>query len=806
MTYGNYMVIIAEVTSAGSPVGGSMVTFADSAHSPFQGSSQTTNASGIAATVVEFLGSGVGADNITATATAQGYSAGNGSSMVTVTTYSATQLTVTASIVNAKTNGGSSDIIYGLVRSSGYSADVSNAQVTISDALRSEFVPNSTQTNSGGAFSIDFTVGNSTSLDYDIITVTTQDPGYGGSTSTVLMQVQPSSQNFLRVVFGASYPSSGVAVGNEMVLEVKLTAGSGGSSSPVAGGSVKFTDTYGGAFSPGIATTNSSGIALTTALFTNGNVGDDYVTATATSGESGSGVGSTIVNVLPYGPNDLSITATIANTLTASGSSDIIYGLVRSSGYTSDVSGVTVSVKDTIGSAFPRTSVQTSANGMYSLNFTLGKVAHETTDIITVTANLVPYSGSASSLPMNVTPENSTNLSVALNAFYPSSTTTYGDDMVVRATVTRGGVPVQGATVAFSDKFQFTFQGASEPTDADGVATTILEINQGSTGYDIVTATATADSYDEGTASNLVVVVPYSPTQLDISEAVNVSSASAGELVNASGNVRDNGGGPFVAGAMVTFSDSLESTFTPSSVETNSNGFYSSILTVGRPNSTTDDIITVTVTSPGYAGSSSSIYILAISQGVTTSLNSSSSSTSSSSTHSSTTSSSSSSSAGPSSSTASSSTALSSSSGLNLTDLLTVVLIAIGIVTIVVIVLVYRKQAQTEEMHREPKFTASTETDPVTGVVTVNVRNERDEPALNVAIHLSYRVRNERKTMNVGPIDRLVKGKVTAITLKDRRIDVESLQGTVDFEHVIQEKPERKVGVPITFAKSTGTP
>ena len=183
-----------------------------------------------------------------------------------------------------------------------------------------------------------------------------------------------------------------------MVVAAAVTAGG----TPISGASLTFSDSLGSTFMGSTASTNSSGVALTTVQFNSGNTGVDFITASASKSGYTGGVGSNIVTVLPSGATQLSITPSVLNRVAAGGSTNIISGKV-SAGYSYNynwVAGAQVTITDTIGSIFNVTSVLTDNQGYFSASFVLPSVTSTTINILTVSTSLPGYSGSSSAVYM----------------------------------------------------------------------------------------------------------------------------------------------------------------------------------------------------------------------------------------------------------------------------------------------------------------------------------------------------------------------------------------------------------------------
>ncbi len=598
----DYLVIEATIMASGSPVSGASVTFSDSRSSAFNGQIANTNSSGIALTTVQFNnGWNGGIDTITASATATGYNSNTGSENITILPGSASQLYISPSLANKAASGGSTDVISGTVAD--YNSAVPGATVTISDTIGSTFSNTPVLTNANGVFSTNFTIANIGTSAIDLITVGEALNGYSPSQSTIVLQVNPYNSSDLTVTMNTFYPSTTSTVYNYIILEATVTA----AGTPVSGASVAFSDLRSSAFNGQTANTNSSGIALTTVQFNNGwNGGIDTITASATATGYSGGVCSNNINILAGSATQLYVIPSLANKIAAGGSTDVISGTVGD--YNGAVPGATVTISDTIGSTFSNTTILTNANGVFSTYFTMANITTSVIDLVTVGVSSNGFSSSQSTIILQVNPYSSSDLTVAMTTFYPSTISTPQNFMVIEATVTAGGSPVSGASVAFSDSRGSSFNGQIAITNSSGMALTTLELNNGWTsGIDTITASATATGYSGGVCSNIVNLLPGSATQLYVTMSLTNKIAAGGSTDVISGTVAYYGGN--AQGATVTISDSIGSTFNITIVSTDKNGYFAANFILPNVVSTTADIITASISEPGYSGSSSGIYL-----------------------------------------------------------------------------------------------------------------------------------------------------------------------------------------------------
>jgi hypothetical protein len=421
-------------------------------------------------------------------------------------------------------------------------------------------------------------------------------------------------------------------------LAVLATVSSDGQ--PVPNAVVTFNDAHNSAFNAhgSTASTNSSGVAVASITLVSPFPGNDTITAAATASGYDAAKGTAVVYVLPFGIQQLAVTATVVNSAASGGSSEVIQGYVGTVDSTSSnivanvgsfwspaisgVSGAAVTLSDSIGSTFSSRTVTTNNVGFYSENFTLGKPTTGVVDIVTLSASRQTYNGSESTIALTVNPYGPKSLTVSLDSFYPSTYSTVLDSATIQARVSAGGVPVAGIPVTFSDSLASLFEAPLGATDASGTASSVVYFNSQSTGLDLFTAQASVNGSTPGAGSNTFVVRPNGNTQLSISEAVDSTNPVAGATDRVTGKVGWVGGSMLYAwspmqtavpGATVVISDSLGS-FAPLTVSADSAGIYSGSFTVpntaGRP-----DVIEASASEAGYRGSASSILIVVSSKG-----------------------------------------------------------------------------------------------------------------------------------------------------------------------------------------------
>lgn len=404
---------------------------------------------------------------------------------------------------------------------------------------------------------------------------------------------------------------------------------------PVPGAVVAFNDAHNSAFNEhgSTATTNSSGVAVASIRLVSPFPGKDTITAYATAAGYDGGNGTVAVNVLPFGIQQLAVTATVFNIGASGGSSGVLQGKVGTvDSSTSDVIanvgafwspaisgvyGANLTITDTIGSEFQSKTVTTDANGFYSVNFTLGTPKAGVVDVLTVNASRATYNGSESSFAFTVGPYGPDSLTVRLDSISPPVYSTVMNSATIQARVSAEGRPVAGVPVTFSDSLGSLFQGSVATTDATGTATTLVYFTSQGAGLDLFTARASLEGASPGSASNTLSVRPFGQSQLSVSESVDTTNPVAGSTDRVSGKVGWVGtmamyawspSQTVVPGVTVVVTDSLGS-FAPITVSTDASGAYSVTFAVpdtgGAP-----DVIQASASGTGYHGSASSLFIV----------------------------------------------------------------------------------------------------------------------------------------------------------------------------------------------------
>ena len=614
-TYEGSLVVVATVSSSSIPVSGATVFFSDTAGSTFLPSAVATNATGTAITSVHFTAAGV-SDTITGLANDTGYTNGTGTAVVTIEPNSASQLTVSLALEAVTSSGESTDVVSGEVFGAGSAGDpIADSTITFSDSAGSTFSSPSVL-SATGYFEMNFTLPPNPTQPVEIadfVTASASASGYSTGLSTTLLTITERGSANLTVTFHAVTPvGTPLAIYDDAVMEAVVTAGG----APVSGASVTFSDTFGSKFTPVTAVTDASGNLLTDLDLTTGNAGTDYVSASASLTGYSSDTGWTFVTVLGLPSTQLSITEELGNIAPTGGSTDVVYGSVLAGG--TALAGASVTLSDTLGSKFSTLSTTTDANGQYAVPFAVPPETSASVDFLTVNAAASGDTSSSSGLYLSIVPYGATVLTVTLAPVLPTPITAPGDSAVFVATVTAGGTPIGGADVSFLDTYGSSFTPTVAVTNASGVAfATAVFPNYVGAGMDIVTATGALTSYLSGTANAADQMLSYGSTQLGVSQTLTYQSLSGGSEETLTGTVYYQYSyycGIFcgtayataqVAGATVTFSDTVGSTFQTGSLLSGAAGAYTVNFTLPSHPSSRWDAVEVSAALSGYTGTSS---------------------------------------------------------------------------------------------------------------------------------------------------------------------------------------------------------
>jgi hypothetical protein len=604
----NYMVVGATVTSGGTPLAGASVTFSDSQSARFFANPVVTNSTGVAIDQVQFSSSNTGWDYVSATASDTGYVSDEGTNTVYIGAMSGTQLQLEMAVSQSTVSGQTTDVVSGEVFTGGTTSNgVGGVTVSLSDTLGSVFSPASASTDTSGGFRVTFLPATVAKNMIDYVTGSASYSTYGSTASTVWLTDTPMASPDLTVQVTTFYPAQNTEPYNSMVVGATVTCGG----VPISGASVTFADTQSAHFWANPVTTNSTGVAIDQLQLSGSNTGWDFISATASSTGYTGDEGTNTVLIGAIGTTQLQVEVSVSQVTVSGQTTDIVSGEVFTDSITSDgVSGATVLLSDTVGSLFSPASVTTDTSGGFRVLFYPATVTKSTIDYLTVATTFSTFTPTSSTVWLTDVPVTTPDLTVQVTTFYPAQTTEPYNSMVVGATVTSGGMPVSGASVTFADTQSAKFFANPVTTNSSGVAIDQVQFTVGYTGWDYISATASDTGYisDEGT--NTVLIGAISGTQLQVEMSVSQVTVSgqttdvvSGEVFTSS--VLSDG----VNGAKVSFSDSVGSSFIPSSMTTDTSGgfrvtFYPTI--VAKP---TIDYLTVSATYSTYAPSASTMWL-----------------------------------------------------------------------------------------------------------------------------------------------------------------------------------------------------
>ena len=386
--------------------------------------------------------------------------------------------------------------------------------VTFTDTIGSRFFVQSAQTDSGGFYTVNFTLGSPKTVSTDFITIAAAAGGYTGSSSTIFMTVNPYNSMLLSVAVDGFLPSTlstyqnhpftSSAVNDYLIAEAEITAGG----TPVQGAYVTFSDSFGSTFTPTVARTDVSGVAITELFLSSGNTGIDTISASASLPSYSGGIGSNAIYVLPRTSTQLSVSVSTSIGSPTSGSSDFLNGRVQVYGV-AYIPGVTLTFSDTIGSQFFPQSIQSDKNGSYSVTFTLGTVSGPTFDLITVAASGSGYTGSSSAILVLVNPSGSISVSTQGSQTIVVSTTTVTNTETVTSVSVLTMPGGATATVTSTAVQVITISGTTTITrlvnSTASQSTTPLNSSQGG-------SSSTPNSDEDYLAVFLVIIVALSAT------------------------------------------------------------------------------------------------------------------------------------------------------------------------------------------------------------------------------------------------------------------------------------------------------
>jgi hypothetical protein len=442
------------------------------------------------------------------------------------------------------------------------------ASVSFSDSFGSTFSPLSSVTNVTGYISANVHISNSNS-GYDLITASATFNGYTTSEGVSYVFVNSGSSQ-LTVTGNLQFGS----INSNETDTISGTVYSGGQASQIVGAQISASDTAGSNFINIPTYSVSSGSYYISFIVPSvKNEINDTITITATDSGYSSSSSSFLLTILPTSAGTLQENLTLlgSSKTIAQGDSELIQVNVTSHG--KPVSGATVAISDNFGSTFSALSGSTNSTGtlIESVDFSTSNYG---IDIIYAKATLAGYYSGQSSLEVNVLQGTSSQLSVTASLGISSTTSNSTD--IITGTVFQGGSTnnkVTGATISVSDTANSNFYSSTSISGSSGsfyiefsAAYVKTETN------DTITVTVSDTGYAESSSSVMLTILPGNTKTLSVivSEIYPVSGMeSNGQGVAV---VKVESAGKPVDNSLVSFSDSIGSTFGPSTATTNVSG------------------------------------------------------------------------------------------------------------------------------------------------------------------------------------------------------------------------------------------
>ncbi|HVC87411.1 MAG TPA: Ig-like domain-containing protein [Gaiellaceae bacterium] len=520
----------------GNPVGGVSVTFAvASGGGSVTGGSAITAANGDASVGTWKLGTGAGANTLTATAT------GLAGSPVT---FSATGVAATPAALSA--TGGNNQTatvntalttVPSVLVADAYGNPVAGATVTFAVASGGGSATGLSQTtNASGLASVgSWTLGTGAGANTLTADVT------GASTVTFTATGTAAAATLVAVAGGDNQSAT---VGTNVAAPPSVVV-TDAYSNPVAGVSVAFALASGGGSATGLSqTTDASGIATVGSWTLGTTAGAD--TLTASSGTLGGSPLTFHATGTAGAATTLAVAGGDNQSATAGASVSTAPSVLASDAYGNPVSGVSVTFAAASGGgSVTGASATTAANGTASVgSWTLGTTAGantltaNSTGLATVTFNATGVAGAAGSMAIAGGESQTATVSTAV-ATAPSVLVTDAN-----------GNPVQGVAVTFSiGSGGGAVTGANATTNASGIATAGPWTLGTAAGANTLAATSTGLSsvtFDAtGTAGSATTLAVSAGDNQTATVATAVSTAPAVIATDTFGNP--------VAGVSVTF-------------------------------------------------------------------------------------------------------------------------------------------------------------------------------------------------------------------------------------------------------------
>lgn len=596
--YGDNIIIFANVTYSGIGVAGASVTFSDNAGETFLPSTTLTNSTGVGIVTYSITNENTQKDTITALANLTGYI--NATSTTTINDVgSSNELAASTHLAASDATSGSTDVIHGTVRQNG--GTVSGASVTISSPIYRIFSPIIVTSDSNGYYYSNFTVSNVGFPEISIIEVSVSDSGFGSSSADTTINVEPLGQNYLSV---SLFPTIPAAPSQNGYMTISAKVSSGGNT--LDGASVSFSDAFGSTFSAISDVTNTSGIVTANVHLSNSNSGYDIITASASMNGYKSTSGESFVYVFS-GNSQLTITGKILFLTLNSGANDTISGHIYTGGAGTVISGAEITATGSSGQVFNNMPTYSDSSGAYYISFTAPSVNKITNETITISATYSGDTSTSSAFAMTILPISVNSLQEKITLL-SSDNAAVGDTLLIEASVTSNGAPVEGALVAFSDSFGSTFSSLSGSTNASGMLMESLDLSTSSSGIDIISSDSMLSGYFKAQTSMELNILSGTSNQLSVSASLSSSTITSNSTDVISGTVFDGGStGNGVSGATITVSDTSHSDFYSVGAKSGSSGSFYIEFEAAVVKQEVNDTIILTVTDSGYTSSSSMI-------------------------------------------------------------------------------------------------------------------------------------------------------------------------------------------------------
>ncbi len=434
-------------------------------------------------------------------------------------------------------------VLFATVTSGGQ--PIPNATVAFSDAFGSTFTPPTASANASGIAVTEMLFIDPNPFN-DNITAVATDPGYSPANATVVVYVQPLSNQQLAVT--ATVVNDAASGGSSEVIQGYV--GTVYSSSTKWHGVitglpeavVTMSDTIGSAFPTTKVTTNDAGFYSANFTLAKPSAGVlDIVTVSAAAATYNGSTSTIELNVNPYGPKSLTVTL---DTIPSGYSTLLDYATVQAhvTAAGMPVAGVPVVFSEKLNALFQPSTATTDSSGTATtvLTFT-GE--DDGLDLFTAQASMSGYSPGAGSNTIVVRLEGKAQLSVseALSSSKPfagTNDTVFGEVGWVGSSTTYAWSPVQnalsGATVTISDS-QGSFAPLTVTTNAAGYYTATFPVPSADGGPDVIEAAASLTGY-RGTSSSLFILAVAGQASTTDSAASSTSASGTAQATGSSPN------------------------------------------------------------------------------------------------------------------------------------------------------------------------------------------------------------------------------------------------------------------------------